>query len=136
MSDNESQQSELSQSNMRASQHIKETHSQNGERAQTAASSNFADNPFKIPSDELIFTFKDDEKQRKILEREKNKKLKLWEKNRPIREGCLRKLCETDIQPSGIAISYKVASRVKVNMEEWNNFSVPSERPKNQETRY
>ena len=26
----------------------------------------------------------------------------------------------TDIQPSGIAISYKVASRVKVNMEEWN----------------
>ena len=46
---------------------------------------------------ELIFTFKEDEKARKILEREQNKKLKIYEKNRPIREGCLRKLCETDI---------------------------------------
>jgi hypothetical protein len=55
------------------------------------------DNPFRIPSDDLIFTFKDDEKKRKINEREQNKKLKLWEKNRPVREGCLRKLCETDI---------------------------------------
>jgi len=55
------------------------------------------DNPFRIPSDDLIFTFKDDEKRRKINEREQNKKLKLWEKNRPVREGCLRKLCETDI---------------------------------------
>ena len=44
-----------------------------------------------------IFTFKEDEKARKILEREQNKKLKIYEKNRPIREGCLRKLCETDI---------------------------------------
>jgi len=93
-----------------------------------------ADNPFKIPSDELIFTFKEDEKARKIMEREQNKKLKLWEKNRPIREGKLRKLCETDIQPSGIAISSKVAS--KVNMNDFNSFTVPIERPKNQETRY
>jgi hypothetical protein len=45
----------------------------------------------------LIFTFKDDEKRRKLAEKEANKKLKLWEKNRPIREGCLRKLTETDI---------------------------------------
>ncbi len=92
------------------------------------------DNPFRIPSDDLIFTFKDDEKKRKINEREQNKKLKLWEKNRPVREGCLRKLCETDIQPSGIAISSKVTS--KVNMNEFNSFTVPIERPKNQETRY
>jgi hypothetical protein len=108
--------------------------SQGQERAMTAATSVDNDNPFKIPSDELIFTFKDDEKARKILEREQNKKLKLWEKNRPIREGCLRKLCETDIQPSGIAINSKVAT--KVNMNEHNNFTVPTERPKNQETRY
>lgn len=67
------------------------------ERVPTAASSIASDNPFKAPSDELIFTFKEDEKARKILEREQNKKLKIYEKNRPIREGCLRKLCETDI---------------------------------------
>lgn len=111
-----------------------ETASQGQERAHTAASSYEGDNPFKIPSDELIFTFKDDEKRRKIEEREKNKNLKLWEKNRPIREGCLRKLCETDIQPSGIAINSKVTS--KVNMNEFNSFTVPIERPKNQETRH
>ena len=74
-----------------------DTQSQGNERAITAATSVDTDNPFKIPSDELIFTFKEDEKARKIQEREQNKKLKLWEKNRPIREGCLRKLCETDI---------------------------------------
>jgi len=67
------------------------------DRVPTAATSVDNDNPFKIPSDELIFTFKEDEKARKIQEREQNKKLKLWEKNRPVREGCLRKLCETDI---------------------------------------
>ena len=67
------------------------------ERIPTAATSVDTDNPFKIPDDQLIFTFKEDEKARKILEREQNKKLKLWEKNRPVREGCLRKLCETDI---------------------------------------
>lgn len=63
-----------------------------------------------------------------------NRKLKIWEKNRPIREGCLKKLKETDIQPSGIAISSKVAA--KVNINEFNNFTVPAERPKNQETRH
>lgn len=97
MSDIESQHSEMSQSNLRTThKQNKDTMSQ-GERAITAASSRDSDNPFKIPSDELIFTFKEDEKQRKVMDREKNKKLKLWEKNRPIREGCLRKLCETDI---------------------------------------
>ncbi len=70
---------------------------QGRERIPTATTSAERDNPFKAPDDQLIFTFKEDEKARKILEREQNKKLKLWEKNRPIREGCLRKLCETDI---------------------------------------
>jgi hypothetical protein len=36
--------------------------SQGNERAMTAATSVDADNPFKAPSDELIFTFKEDEK--------------------------------------------------------------------------
>jgi hypothetical protein len=31
------------------------------------------ENPFKLPSDELIFSFKEMEKDRKIIEREKNK---------------------------------------------------------------
>jgi len=58
------------------------------------------ENPFKAPSDVLIFSFKETEKDRKIIEREKNKQLKIWEKNRPTREGCLRKICETDIEPT------------------------------------
>jgi hypothetical protein len=127
MSDSESAHSESLNG---ATQHKqKDTQSQANDRIPTAASSRASDNPFKIPSDELIFTFKEDEKARKFEEKERNKKLKIYEKNRPVREGCLRKLCETDIQPSGIAISAKVAS--KVNMNEFNNFTVPSERPKN-----
>ena len=31
------------------------------------------ENPFKLPSDELIFTFNENEKDRKVIEREKNK---------------------------------------------------------------
>lgn len=63
-------------------------------------------NPFEIPPDHLIFTFKDDEKKRKIMEREANKKKKIYEKNRPTREGCLRKLCDT--KASELAIHPKV----------------------------
>lgn len=59
------------------------------------------ENPFRIDGlDEMIFTFKEAEKDRKILEREKNKRLKIWDKNKPVREGCLRKICETDIEPT------------------------------------
>ena len=43
-----------------------------------------------------------------IIEREKNKQLKIWEKNRPTREGCLRKICQTDIEPTQLAINPKV----------------------------
>jgi len=59
-----------------------------------------SENPFKLPSDELIFSFKENEKDRKVIDREKNKQLRIWEKNRPIREGCLRRICETDIEPT------------------------------------
>ena len=65
-------------------------------------------NPFAQPSDALIFSFKESERDRKIIEREKNKQLKVWEKNRPTREGCLRKICETDIEPTQLAINPKV----------------------------
>ena len=49
-------------------------------------------NPFAVPPDEKIFTFKEEEKQKRLDEREKNRKTKIWDKNKPIREGCLKKL--------------------------------------------
>ena len=91
-------------------------------------------NPFTQPSDELIFSFKETERDRKIIEREKNKRLKIWEKSRPSREGCLRKICETDIEPTQVAINPKVQS--KVNTAEAAGFTIPIERPKNRETRW
>lgn len=93
-----------------------------------------SENPFALPSDELIFSFKETEKDRKIIEREKNKQLKVWEKNRPTREGCLRKICETDIEPTQLAINPKVQS--KVNVAEAAGFTIPIERPKNRENRW
>ena len=92
------------------------------------------ENPFKAPSDMLIFSFKETENDRKIIEREKNKQLKIWEKNRPTREGCLRKICETDIEPTQLAINPKVQS--KVNVAEAAGFTIPIERPKNRENRW
>ena len=89
------------------------------------------ENPFALPSDELIFSFKETEKDRKIIDREKNKQLRVWEKNRPTREGCLRRICETDIEPTQLAINPKVQS--KVNVAEAAGFTIPIERPKNRE---
>lgn len=91
-------------------------------------------NPFVLPSDEMIFTFKETEKENKIIEREKNKQLRVWEKNRPVREGCLRRLGETDIEPTQLAINPKVQS--KVNVAEAAGFTIPIERPKNRENRW
>ena len=91
-------------------------------------------NPFKDPGDDKIFTFKDEERIRKEKERQTNKKLKIWEKNRPTREGCLRRICETDIEPTQLAINPKVQS--KVNVAEAAGFTIPIERPKNRENRW
>jgi len=68
------------------------------------------------------------------VEREQNKSLKVWEKNRPTREGCLRKICETDIEPSALAINPKIQK--KINVAEAAGFTIPIERPKNRENRY
>ena len=67
------------------------------------------DNPYRAPPEDEVFHFKDKEKKRKAMDRERNKKLKIWEKNRPAREGCLRKLCEKDIETADLAINPKVA---------------------------
>lgn len=108
------------------------SHSQAGvQKTEPSAYGEEGENPFALPSDELIFSFKETEKDRKIIEREKNKQLKIWEKNRPTREGCLRKICETDIEPTQLAINPKVQS--KVNVAEAAGYTVPIERPKNKE---
>ena len=92
------------------------------------------ENPFKNPGDEKIFTFKDEERARKESERLANKKLKIWEKNKPARQGCLRKLCETDIEPAALAINPDI--RDKINVAEAAGFNVPVDRPKNRENRW
>lgn len=92
------------------------------------------ENPFRIPPDEKIFSFKEEEKERKVEERERSKQMKVWEKNRPTREGCLRKIGETDIEPSALAINPKVQK--KINVGEAAGFTIPIERPKNKENRY
>ena len=82
-------------------------------------------NPFKDPGDDRIFTFKDEERTRKERERQTNKKLKICEKNRPTREGCLRRLCETDIEPAALAINPDITD--KINVAEAAGFNVPVE---------
>lgn len=82
--------------------------SNNDNRTKKSVYDDDEDNPFRIPPDEKIFSFKEEEKERKAEEREVNKQMKIWEKNRPTREGCLRKICETDIEPSALAINPKV----------------------------
>ena len=47
-------------------------------RVTASSSRDGDDNPFRVPSDELIFTFKEDEKRRKIDEKETNKHRKIW----------------------------------------------------------
>ena len=91
-------------------------------------------NPFLLPPDDEIFTFKDKERVRKERDRLTNKKMKIWEKNRPAREGCLRRLCETDIEPAALAINPDITD--KINVAEAAGFNVPVERPKNRENRW
>jgi len=79
-----------------------------GGRMTAASTDTEPENPFKTPSDDMIFTFKDDMKNERQAKREAERSLRVWEKNRPLREGCLRKLCETEIEPSALAINPKV----------------------------
>ena len=91
-------------------------------------------NPFIDPGDDRIFSFKDEERTRKEKQKIQNKKMKIWEKNRPAREGCLRKLCETDIEPAALAINPDITD--KINVAEAAGFNVPVERAKNRENRW
>ena len=71
-------------------------------------------NPFMIPPDEKIFTFKEEEKQRRLANREKNRNTKIWDKNRPAREGCLKKLCGQDIHPAEVSIDKKLQDKLSM----------------------
>lgn len=122
-----------SQKSETKSEHGKNNRTGNSFYDSTDAESN-QHNPFAAPPDEKIFSFKEEEKERKLGEKEKNMSLKIWEKNRPTREGCLRKICETDIEPSALAINPKFQS--KINVGEAAGFTIPIERPKNKENRY
>jgi hypothetical protein len=62
-------------------------------------------NPFGIPSEDLIFTYKDDMKSERMAKRERESKLKVWEKSRHMREGRMKQLYETDIEPTAIAVN-------------------------------
>lgn len=62
-------------------------------------------NPFSIPPDEKIFTFKEEEKARKLEERKRNSKLRIWDKNKPEREGKLRAIRDTD--PDLVGVKFK-----------------------------
>jgi hypothetical protein len=91
-------------------------------------------NPFEMPRDEKIFTFKEEERERRLEERKKNSKLKIWEKNRPAREGCLRRLLEKEIEPTGIAINPSI--KKKITVAEAASAAIPHERAKNKENRF
>ena len=77
------------------------------------------ENPFKIPDDEKIFTFKDEEKEKRALQKQINSRLKIWEKNKPIRTGKLRQICNANIELSEVLISEKIQKQKKQEGMGW-----------------
>lgn len=106
----------------------------NKRRVQTAARSRKEPNPFSIPPDEKIFTFKEEEKARKVEERKRNSKLKIWEKNKPSREGKLRAICDTDIQMADIIINEEFHKQQK--FQDSGIESIPVDTQKNKENKH
>lgn len=52
------------------------------------------ENPYKEPPLEKIFTYKDEQRELKMAERQKNAKLEIWEKSMPKNAGMIRKINE------------------------------------------
>lgn len=69
-----------------------------------------------------------------MMDREQNMGLKIWEKNKPTREGCLKKLCETGVGQSQVKIHPNM--RKNLNQAEAAGFTIPVERPRNKENRW
>lgn len=92
-------------------------------------------NPFGIPSEDLIFTYKDDMKSERMAKREREGKLKVWEKSRHMREGRMKQLYEIDIEPTAIAVNPKLEKNAKKETAGAGN-TVPIERPKHRDSRH
>jgi hypothetical protein len=91
-------------------------------------------NPFRIPSDSKIFTFRDEERAKKQEERKFNSKLKAWEKNKPERSGILRAIRDTDIEFNDVSINEDFAKQQKTNNISFDR--IPVDTQKKKETRH
>lgn len=90
-------------------------------------------NPFEIPDDNQIFSFREEERRERNKKLKQYRKLKIWEKDIPSRAGCLRKLCGDNIPNAPIAINTKFD---KSSMNRTHDFVIPVERPKNKQNRW
>lgn len=87
-------------------------------------------NPFRIPPDSKIFTFKDEERAKKIEERKQNSRLKAWEKNKPERSGILRAIRDTDIELSDVFINEDFAKQQRSHNIEFERIPVDTQKKK------
>lgn len=62
----------------------------------------YEDNPFRLPSDEEVFVTREAEKRRMQEMKEKQKQLKIWEKNTATSQIAFRRPKESDIPPAEI----------------------------------
>ena len=93
-----------------------------------------AENPFGLPSEDMIFTYKDDMKSERQAKRERESKLKVWEKSRHMREGRMKQLYEADIEPTAINVNPKLSQNIK--KEHQMGTTIPIERPKHRDSRH
>lgn len=90
-------------------------------------------NPFAFPADEKLFTFKEEEKERKAELRRINSGRSIYDKNRPSREGILRKINEVDSSGVRLNVRYRRVQSAKVPQD--SGIKLDS-RNKNKESRY
>lgn len=83
-------------------------------------------NPFVIPDDDQIFSFR--EKPPKPATR-----VRIWNKGRPARAGWLRRLWGENIIAAPVAIR---ANFRNIGLNKTHEFTIPVERPKNKENRW
>ena len=89
-------------------------------------------NPFVQPPDDKIFTFKQEETQKRAETREQRKTMKIWEKSRPPRAGRIKELFKVNIDEDDMKFSQteKLLPNLAIN-------TLVSERNKGkQESRY
>lgn len=90
-------------------------------------------NPFETPGDEFIFEFEDAQEQERSYKIERNKRLHIWEKNRPLREGRLRSMCGADLEPTSISINPRIRTLIT---ETGPQVSLPTDKARNKQTRH